>query len=213
MRTSTADRVYGHVKSGVLAGDYPGGELLTEGGIADAVGCSRTPVREALLRLQSEGMVRLYPKKGALVVAVSAQEAADVWQARALVENWAAPRAFGHGAEIADRLGELAAEMLGYAESGDVTGFTEADRTFHELIVAAAGNEVLARLYHSLRERQLCINAAAMRVSADRMQAAFADHERLVELIRGDDEAAFRELTADHLERARVNISAGEGHR
>lgn len=213
MGTSTADRVYDHVKTGVLAGDYPGGELLTEGDIADAVGCSRTPVREALLRLQSEGLVRLYPKKGALVVPVSAQEAADVWEARALVETWAAPRAFAHGAEIADRLDELTAQMRSACESGDVTGFTESDRTFHEVIVSCAGNDVLTRLYHSLRERQLCINAAAMRVSAERMHDAVADHQRLADLVRGGDGAAFAALIADHLDRARQIISAGGGDR
>src|SRR5699024_2982813 len=109
MGTSAADRAYGHVKSGVLGGAYPGGELLTEGGIAESVGCSRTPVREALLRLQSEGVVRLYPKKGALVVPVSEQEAADVWEARSLVETWAAPRAFTHRARIADEAAAYAA--------------------------------------------------------------------------------------------------------
>lgn len=153
-------------------------------------------------------MVRLYPKKGALVVPVSAQEASDVWQARALVENWAAPRAFAHGDQIAGRLDELVAQMRTHFGSGDVTAFTEADRTFHEVIVAAAGNEVLTRLYHSLRERQVCINAAALRVSTGRMEAAINDHERLAALARGADEAAFCELTEAHLERARQNISA-----
>ncbi|RSS85248.1 GntR family transcriptional regulator, partial [Streptomyces sp. WAC05292] len=74
---SAADRVYRHVKEHVLDRRYEGGTLLTEGGLATAVGVSRTPVREALLRLQAEGLLRLYPKKGALVLPVSAQEIAD----------------------------------------------------------------------------------------------------------------------------------------
>src|SRR5699024_12810584 len=120
MRTSTADRVYGQVKSAVLTGTYPAGELLTECGIAEDFGCSRTPVRDALLRLQSDGLLRLYPKKGALVVPVSAQEAADVWEARDLVENWAAPRAFEHGGQIADELDDLVAQMRAHYDAADV---------------------------------------------------------------------------------------------
>src|SRR6476660_9315497 len=89
-----ADRVYTHVKQGVLERRYEGGTLLTEGELAEAVGVSRTPVREALLRLEVEGLIRLYPKKGALVVPVSAQEAHDVVEARALIEEWAAGRAW-----------------------------------------------------------------------------------------------------------------------
>ena len=207
MRTSAPDRVYDHVKSAILDGTYPAGELLTEGDLADAVGCSRTPVREGLLRLQSEGFVKLYPKKGALVVPVTAEEAADVWEARSLVEGWAAPRAFEHGDEIADTLDELTAAMREHFAARDVTAFSEADRTFHETIVAAAGNSVLTRLYHGLRERQVCINAKSMRASAARMEQAIEDHARFVELIRGDDAEPFLALTHEHLERARHNIS------
>lgn len=209
MRASAADRVYGHVKSGVLDGTYGGGDLLTEGAIAEAAGCSRTPVREALLRLQSEGMVRLYPKKGALVVPVSAQEAADVWQARSLVETWATPIAFGQGAQIVDELRSLVQQMRVQFDQRDVPSFTETDRMFHEVIVAAAGNDVLTRLYRSLRERQVCINAAAMRVSDSRMQAAIDDHDKLATLIAGDDEDAFVAATMAHLALAHENSTLG----
>src|SRR5689334_12094323 len=68
-------------------------------------------VREALLRLEAEGLVRLYPKKGALVVPVSAQEAHDVVEARALIEEWAAERAWARRDEIVPRLEPLLEEM------------------------------------------------------------------------------------------------------
>ena len=66
---------------------------------------------------------------------------------------------------------------------GDPAAFSEADRSFHEALVSAAGNAILARLYRSLRERQVCINTAAMRVSAERMDVAIAEHTRLVALL------------------------------
>lgn len=88
-----ADRVYRHVKQGVLDRRYEGGVLLTEGELAEAVGVSRTPVREALLRLETEGLLKLYPKKGALVLPVSAQEIADVIETRLLVEEFTVRRA------------------------------------------------------------------------------------------------------------------------
>ncbi len=76
-------------QGGVLDRRYEGGTLLTEGELAEAVGVSRTPVREALLRLEVEGLIKLYPKKGALVLPVSAQEIADVVETRLLVEEHA----------------------------------------------------------------------------------------------------------------------------
>ncbi|MFY0408486.1 GntR family transcriptional regulator [Solicola sp. PLA-1-18] len=208
VHASAGVRAYEHVLRGILDGVYSG--LLTEGGVAAELDCSRTPVREAFLRLESEGMVRLYPKKGALVVPVSAQEAGDVWEARALVEQWAAPRAFARGAEIVPRLRELTEQMRARLDDGDVSAFTEADRTFHEVIVGVAGNDVLTRLYRSLRTRQLCINAAAMRVSRERMEVAAADHARLTDLLEAGDADAFAAAVAAHLDTARRAIGGGD---
>jgi DNA-binding GntR family transcriptional regulator len=199
---SATQRVYDHVKAGILDATYGGGELLTEGRVSEQVGVSRTPVREALLRLETEGLVRLYPKKGALVVPVSAEEAEDVLEARALVEGYAAPRAWDRRDQLADDLAVLVEAMREHRRAGDVVAFNRADREFHERIVAAAGNDVLARLYRSLRERQLCISSAVMRVSRERMDHALDDHQRLVDLLRGDDRDAFVALTDAHLRRA-----------
>jgi DNA-binding GntR family transcriptional regulator len=202
MHLSAAQRVYDHVKTGILDSSYAGGDLLTEGTVSEAVGVSRTPVREALLRLEAEGLVRLYPKKGALVVPVSAREAEDVLEARALVERYAAPRAWRHRDTLATELEPLVAAMRGHCDSGDMVAFNQADRSFHERIVTAAGNGVLARLYRSLRERQLCISAEVMRVSAERMDHAIDQHERMVEHLRRGDEKGFLALVDAHLRRA-----------
>src|SRR3954447_11104588 len=105
MSTATS-RAYDHVKQAILDRAYPGGALLSEGEIATAVGVSRTPVREALLRLETEGLVRLYPKRGALVLAVSAQEITDVLETRELVETFTAGRA-ALGPDLAERLSGL----------------------------------------------------------------------------------------------------------
>lgn len=205
MNATAADRAYDHVKHAILDGSYAGGVLLTEGEVADAVGVSRTPVREAMLRLQVEGMLKLYPKKGAMVVPVTAAEADAVVEARTLVESWAAPRAASRGSQLADELEPYLTQMRAHRENGHVSGFSEADRTFHERIVASAGNDILTRLYRSLRERQICISEAAMRMSVERMDRAVADHERLVELLREGDAAGFVELTETHLQQAIEN--------
>lgn len=112
-----ADRVYRHVKQAVLDRSYAGGTLLTEGGLAEAVGVSRTPVREALLKLEVEGLLKLYPKKGALVLPVSAQEIADVVETRLLVEEHAARRAVPAPAALITRLERLLAEQRELAEA------------------------------------------------------------------------------------------------
>src|SRR6476620_541770 len=115
-----ADRVYQHVKQGVLDRRYQGGALLTEGELAESVGVSRTPVREALLRLEVEGLIKLYPKKGALVLPVSAQEIADVVETRLLVEEHAARKAVPAPPALIRRLEELLERQKEQAAAGDL---------------------------------------------------------------------------------------------
>src|ERR1700755_2590401 len=99
-RPQTATRrAHAHLKAQLLDGAYPDGTLLSEGEIAKALGMSRTPVREACLQLEGEGVLKLYPKRGALVVAVSAREVDELFEARLLVERHALgvaePKAIG----------------------------------------------------------------------------------------------------------------------
>src|SRR5882757_6523092 len=91
------DRALQYVKAQVLTGAFPGGELISEGDVATALGMSRTPVREAFLRLEAEGLLRLYPQRGALVVPVSSDEAHAVIEARLLLEQFAATKVVASG--------------------------------------------------------------------------------------------------------------------
>src|ERR1041384_3153739 len=90
----------------VLDGTYAGGALITEGEISEAVGVSRTPVREAFLRLQAEGLLRLYPKRGALVGPGSAPEIDDVMETRGMIERFAVEKVIASGShrEVGARL-------------------------------------------------------------------------------------------------------------
>lgn len=194
-----ADRAYAHVKARVLDHTYPAGELLTEGEVAAQVGVSRTPVREALLRLEAEGLLRLYPKRGALVVPVSAREADEVIEARRVIEEWAAPRALAAGDPLVRRLEELVEEMRRQCRLEDMAGFVATDRAFHEAVVEAGGNSILTRLYASLRDRQLCMSSAAIRVSPQRMAAALVDHEGLLAALRDGDAEVFLTRTVAHV--------------
>ncbi len=207
---SASTRVYAELKRDILGGAHPGGTFIIEGEIAEATGVSRTPVREALLRLEGEGLVRLYPKKGALVVPVSADEAHDVLEARIVIEEWAAAAMWPRRREVVPELETLLAEMRSARRAGDVAAFVEHDRRFHEVIVAAAGNGVLTRTYCGLRDRQLTIVATQMRMSAARLDTALHEHLALLGLLRDGTRAAFVRATREHVEGA---VAALRGQR
>ncbi len=186
-----ADRVYAHIKEAVLDRRYEGGTLLTEGELADAVGVSRTPVREALLKLEVEGLIKLYPKKGALVLAVSAQEIADVVETRLLVEEHAARKAVPASPRLLDRLAELLEQQKRQVEEGDLAAVAVTDRCFHAEIVRSGGNAILSRLYDQLRDRQLRMGVAVMYSHPDRITKNIVEHSEILEALRaGDPEAA-----------------------
>jgi DNA-binding GntR family transcriptional regulator len=197
---SAARRAYDFAKWAILSAVYRGGDVITEGGLAHEVGVSRTPAREALLRLEVEGLVRLYPKKGAVVTEFSVHDVADVLEARALVENHTAAKSFAGREELLPQVERAHREMRQRRRERDTAGFTEADRVFHELIVDAADNAVLSSIYRMLRERQTLFTSVIVRGREDRMDAAIAEHDRIIEALRGDDEKTFCRIVNEHLQ-------------
>jgi DNA-binding GntR family transcriptional regulator len=172
------------------------------------VGVSRTPVREALLLLEAEGLLRLFPKRGALVVPVSADEVRDVMETRLLVERHAVRVAAASGAALAAALEGEVAEQERRLACGDRAGFAEADRAFHRRIVAAAGNAILLRLYDSLQDRQRRMNLASTARDPSLPARFVAEHRRIAAaLAAGDADAADAALAA-HLETARAGLDA-----
>lgn len=205
------DRAYDHVKERILTGVYPGGELLSEGEVADAVGVSRTPVREAFLLLEAEGLMRLYPKRGALIVPVSPDEIEDVMDTRLLVERHAALRvAQRPPAGFDARLDEILATQRATLDAGDQAAFVEADRDFHRTIVESAGNAILARLYDQLRDRLRRMSATAIARDPAVAERFLTEHRAIADaLVRGDGDGA-GVLLARHLEGARGALQGGQ---
>ncbi|GAA3488492.1 GntR family transcriptional regulator [Streptomyces cremeus] len=201
-----AERVYDHIKRGVLDRSYEGGTLLTEGHLAEAVGVSRTPVREALLRLEVEGLIKLYPKKGALVLAVSAQEIADVVETRLLVEEFAVRKAIPASPRLITRLEELLAEQQQRAVAGDLAEVAVTDRCFHAEIVRNAGNKILSRLYDQMRDRQLRMGVAVMEAHPDRIALNIAEHAEMLDALRAGDPEAAAACVRRHVSRVKTLV-------
>jgi DNA-binding GntR family transcriptional regulator len=196
---TAAERAYAYAKERILDGRLPGGTLITEGDVGADVGVSRTPVREAFLRLESEGLLTLYPKRGAIVVAVSTAEVESVMETRLLVERFAIRKIIedelGLGAAPADviaRQEELAARE-------NWPEFVEADREFHRIFVAAAGNPILLQLHDSLRDRQTRMNLAALVRNTGRDRQVLAEHRVWADAVDDGDLDAALSMVDEHL--------------
>jgi DNA-binding GntR family transcriptional regulator len=203
---SAAARVYAHVKERLLDGSFPGGALLSENELSQQLGLSRTPVRQAFVQLEAEGLLELYPKRGALVVPVAASEIEDVFEARLLVEEHCARRAAtGGGAALAAELAVAIAAQERAIATGDGgrAEFAKADRLFHRAIVDAAGNAILTRLYDALRDRQQRIAAVSLARNPGDAERFITEHRGIADALSRADEQAARELVSAHLRTAR----------
>ncbi len=205
---SARDRVYEWVRDEIIRGALPGGRFLDEVWVSELVGTSRTPVREAFHRLNSERFIDLLPRRGAQVRNVTARELEEVYAARRLIE--------GHAARALCQAGAGApADLDGLAEAMEVAGreqdwFTVArlDRDFHRAIVGAHGNTVLAELYDALRSRQQRVAVRALQIRPQRVPEIDAQHRAIIAALAANDEDRAAALLDEHLRPIQEIISA-----
>ncbi|KHE73844.1 hypothetical protein AS25_10480 [Kocuria marina] len=201
MAHNAAERAYEHVKARILTGELDG-HMLSEGVFATELGVSRTPVREAFLRLQVEGLMRLYPKRGALVVPVGPHESREVLAARRVVECASVKEAIGDP-ELPDTLADLLEQQR---EAVGTPRFGELDAAFHTALVEAAGNSLLSGFYQGLRDRQIRLIATAVRTVQERSDEILAQHAEIVAGVREKDVDRVEALLAEHLQRVYEGI-------
>jgi DNA-binding GntR family transcriptional regulator len=196
-RASLTDRVTAWALDAIRTGRMPPGSLQSVHRLAEELGVSRTPVREAMVRLAETGLVRPERNRGFRVVGADALEVAEVFQLRLLLEVPAARRAATRlrPGDLAALEQEMAA-MHAAAADGDAEALSRHDRRFHQLIVAAAGNARLERTVRGLRDATVALGlstAERSRTLAD----IVTEHEPLLDALRrGDGDAAAAAMSA-----------------
>jgi DNA-binding GntR family transcriptional regulator len=202
------------VKDALLAGRLAAGTMVSEGDVATELAMSRTPVREAFLRLSTEGWLRLFPRRGALVVPVAAGEAEAVVEARLLLESHAVDVVAGSpGArqQLAAELRALVGQQREAVATGDLDGYARLDAAFHQAVVAAGGNPLLTDFSVALRERQQRMIALSVGVAGERAPGFVEGHEHLVAAIETGDADGFRERLREHLHGAHLRTGRTGG--
>ncbi|NJK44266.1 MAG: GntR family transcriptional regulator [Pleurocapsa sp. SU_196_0] len=146
------DEVYDHLKLEILSGQLPSGSRLAEIALAERLGVSRTPVREAVQRLAQDGLVEVAPNRGAKVRGVSAQEVEDVYAVREVLDGLAARLAASHRTKNDLRTMREALERLERANPQDFGAQVAADLEFHNAIAIASKNAALETTLRGLSQ-------------------------------------------------------------
>lgn len=206
-------RAYNHVESAILTGELKPRERLVEKDLAERLGMSRTPVREALRRLEERGMVRILPHRGAVVSDISPAEVENIYAVRchleALASRLAAERI---SAEGMDRVDAMEAAHVSLATGGDVRALMLANDHFHDAIYIAAENTCLFELIHQLRRQVHAVRFNAWS-QPDRIARSLAEHRQMAQVLRRRDAAGLADLTREHLRVAKDSYLAYLGMR
>jgi DNA-binding GntR family transcriptional regulator len=212
--TSGRQLAYEHLKDAVLSDPGMQGQFVNEQALADDIGVSRTPIREALLLLASEELVQLVPKRGAYVPPVGGREIRELFEVRGMIECHSARRALESGAAPLERMrAELAHQRdLGSRDGSDADAaraFIDRDHRFHSALVHATDNDMLARSYDALRARQVRAGVVALFRRSDRRESVLDEHAAILDaLASGDAEASAEAITA-HLRTTQHVLLAG----
>lgn len=189
-RNRAADVAYESIRQGVISGRWPSGAHLREVELASELGVSRTPVREALQRLASEGVLTFEPHIGAAVPDWSADDLDEIFELRSRLESYAAELAATRADEAAItamRDATHAMERAAFSEKApDTVAVTANNDRFHRLVVSASGSKRLAAFIASVVELPLVVRTFA-RFDARAMRRSIAHHHEIVEAISHRD--------------------------
>ncbi|NLP12900.1 MAG: GntR family transcriptional regulator [Clostridium sp.] len=146
--------VFNTLREAIISGELKPGERLMEVKLAEKMGVSRTPVREAIRKLELEGLVNMLPRKGAHVAELSAKDIMDVLEVRATLDGMATSLAAERitDEEIKD-LSHIQSQFESYVHKGNLQGSIKKDVEFHDLIYRASRNERLIQISSNLREQ------------------------------------------------------------
>jgi len=180
---SLADQAAHRIRLRIVRGEFELGEALSETSLAAELGVSKTPVREALLRLRTEGLVDIQPQRGTFVFQVGAEEAHVLSEFRDVLEAAALRTAMRRKAPcLAAALTTIAADMNAAIAGGDAGRYRECDDAFHRCIIDHGQNPYLAAAYDKIAFR---VQALRNRLSRDATLNArsFEEHQQLIRLI------------------------------
>ncbi|MFN3685412.1 GntR family transcriptional regulator [Salinarimonas sp.] len=202
-RVSLTMRAYSEIRRRILDNELPAGSIMLEQELALLLDMSRTPVREAMIRLANEGMVEIRPRHGMRVLPISADDMQEIYQILTALESDAAARIADRGLP-ADAICELRTAVAAMDEAlarDDLKAWARADERFHAVLIETCGNRRLRDLVHQFWDQTYRVRMATLSLRP-RPTESNRDHLALVEAIERRDAAAAARIHREHRVRA-----------
>jgi DNA-binding GntR family transcriptional regulator len=202
-RTSLVEQAYQAIRGRILDNVYPPGHQALEGELAEQLGISRTPVREALIRLQKEGLVEVVPRHGMRVLPVSPADMAEIYTVLAALECAAAELVAARGPTDIELkpLTEATRDMDRALKADDLDAWATADERFHRTLAELAGNRMLLETIGNFWDRAHRARMVTLRLRPKPVNST-REHTLLVERLRAGDARGAFEVNRAHRARA-----------
>lgn len=194
------DVVFQTLRQAILRGELEPGERLMEIHLAERLGVSRTPIREAIRKLELEGLVMMIPRRGAVVASITEKDLKDVLEVRRTLELMAGEVACDRiTKELLEKLRQAAEEFSDALSLEDVTKQAAADVKFHEIIYAATGNQKLITILNNLRDQMYRYRLEYLK-DKDSHRQLQREHENIYQGIKRGDKEAVASSMCQHID-------------
>ena len=205
-------QVFNKIQDDIINGRYEPGDSLVETKLAEELGISRTPVREAIRQLELEGLVTYVPNKGVYVTGITEQDIEDIYTIRSLVEGlavrWAIERIEAHQLKELEEIVEL---MEYYTAKGDMEQVTKLDTRFHDVIYDASKSKVLKNTLKNLLRYIKKARLSSLKVPK-RAHKALEEHRQILEAFKNHEPAKGERLMIRHISSASSNLHESMGN-
>ena len=194
------DVVFNTLRQAILRGELKPGERLMEIQLANKLGVSRTPIREALRKLELEGLVNMVPRKGAEVADITEESLRDVLEVRKALEELSVQLACEKiTEEEIEELKRVAERFKDTLDDQDVTKIAEADVAFHDVIYTATDNQKLILLLNNLREQMYRYRVEYLK-KEEAYPQLIAEHEELIDNISKRNKEEATRIMCEHID-------------
>ena len=192
------EQIAASLRESIIRGELKSGQKLTEPDLAERLGISRTPIREAFRQLESEGFLTVVPRRGAVVATISRQEIVDFYELKSLLEGYAAKKAVDKiGPREIEKLKKINSRLEELARDGQVEAFFAKNDEFHSTFLKVCGNEKLVELRDSMVNRFLGMRMAALSIPG-RLGESVRQHNSIIRALEKRDGRLAEAVVLEH---------------
>jgi GntR family transcriptional regulator, rspAB operon transcriptional repressor len=207
-RDPLSDQIYGVLKSAIISAEFRPGERLSLRELSDRFRLSATPIRDALRRLQTDGLIQVEPRRGTFVSEMNAEDVREIFESRRIVEQAAAEKLGTAPESTIQEISAIVDAMAGLIDGQIVTNYPlylQLDDRLHKNIVSILQNERLETFYDGLKTHS-CIARALVPAPQKRMPQTHLEHCAIVQAFKERDVESAKRAIAEHLGNASADI-------